>query len=119
MNCLLGCLLVLGVPLGARSQNDAGPADTARPRQHPRYLTTTPLARDYRHPAALDTVAACIGREPRAAGARDGTSQLTDTACYRTRGYHLASDMADRLDPRRLALAVDALFVTVLAGDSR
>ncbi|UOQ96071.1 M28 family peptidase [Hymenobacter sp. 5317J-9] len=41
---------------------------------------------------------------------------LTDTAFYRNRSYHEASDTVARLDMRRLALAVDALFATVLAN---
>ena len=41
---------------------------------------------------------------------------LTDTAFYRNRRYHEAGDTLDRLDLRRLGLAVDALLATVLAG---
>ncbi|MBJ6111136.1 M28 family peptidase [Hymenobacter sp. BT523] len=40
---------------------------------------------------------------------------LTDTAFYRNRSYHEASDTLARLDLRRLGLAVDALLATVLA----
>ena len=50
----------------ARSQT----ADTARLRQHLRYFTTTPQARNYAHPEVLDSVAAYIGRHLVAAGAR-------------------------------------------------
>ena len=41
---------------------------------------------------------------------------LTDTAFYRNRSYHQTTDTLARLDMRRLALAVDALLATVLAG---
>ena len=46
------------------------PADTVRLRQHLQFLTTTPQPRNHRHPAVLDSVAAYMGRELRAAGAR-------------------------------------------------
>ncbi|WP_223827453.1 M28 family peptidase [Hymenobacter armeniacus] len=42
---------------------------------------------------------------------------LTDTAFYRNRSYHEASDTLARLDLRRLGLAVDALLATVLAEE--
>lgn len=45
------------------------PADTARLRQHLRFLTTTLQPRSYQHPAVLDSVAAYIQRQLRAAGA--------------------------------------------------
>ncbi|MDO7849774.1 M28 family peptidase [Hymenobacter sp. M29] len=41
---------------------------------------------------------------------------LTDTAFYRNRSYHEATDTLARLDIRRLGLAVDALLATVLAN---
>lgn len=41
---------------------------------------------------------------------------LTDTAFYRNQSYHQTTDTLVRLDIRRLALAVDALLATVLAG---
>ena len=41
---------------------------------------------------------------------------LTDTAFYRNRAYHDASDTLNRLDMRRLGLAVDALLATVVNG---
>ncbi|MGY3087096.1 hypothetical protein ACVWYF_000122 [Hymenobacter sp. UYAg731] len=41
---------------------------------------------------------------------------LTDTAFYRNQSYHQAADTLARLDMRRLALAVNALLATVLAG---
>ena len=41
---------------------------------------------------------------------------LTDTAFYRNQSYHQTTDTLARLDLRRLALAVDALLATVLAG---
>lgn len=53
----------------ARAQ-PAAPADTARLRQHLRWLTSTPQPRNYEHPAVLDTVAAYLGRHLVAAGAR-------------------------------------------------
>ncbi|TYZ08045.1 M28 family peptidase [Hymenobacter lutimineralis] len=39
---------------------------------------------------------------------------LTDTAFYRNKHYHQRSDTLDRLDMRRLGLAVDALLAVVL-----
>ena len=42
---------------------------------------------------------------------------VTDTAFYRNRSYHLATDTLARLDMRRLGLAVDALLATVVAPD--
>ncbi|UOR05574.1 M28 family peptidase [Hymenobacter aerilatus] len=39
---------------------------------------------------------------------------LTDTAFYRNKQYHEAADTLDRLDMRRLALAVDAVLATVV-----
>lgn len=45
-------------------------ADTARLRQHLTYLITMPQPRSYQHPAMLDSVAAYIGYELRAAGTR-------------------------------------------------
>jgi Zn-dependent M28 family amino/carboxypeptidase len=42
---------------------------------------------------------------------------LTDTAFYRNRNYHQASDTLAKLDMRRLGLAVDALLATVLADN--
>ncbi|MBO3272632.1 M28 family peptidase [Hymenobacter defluvii] len=39
---------------------------------------------------------------------------LTDTAFYRNKQYHEAADTLDRLDLRRLALAVDAVLATVV-----
>ncbi|QIX63252.1 M28 family peptidase [Hymenobacter sp. BT18] len=39
---------------------------------------------------------------------------LTDTAFYRNKHYHRRSDTLDRLDMRRLGLAVDALLAVVL-----
>ena len=47
------------------------PADTARLRQHLLFLTTTPLPRNYQHPAVLDSVATYIQYRLRAAGARE------------------------------------------------
>ena len=41
---------------------------------------------------------------------------LTDTAFYRNRSYHEATDTLARLDMRRLGLAVDALLATTIAG---
>lgn len=46
-------------------------ADTARLRQHLQFLTTTPQPRNYQHPAVLDSVAAYIQSQLRAAGARE------------------------------------------------
>jgi len=46
------------------------PADTARLRQHLRYLTSTLQPRNYQHPAVLDTVAAYLSQQLRAAGGR-------------------------------------------------
>jgi hypothetical protein len=43
---------------------------------------------------------------------------LTDTAFYRNRSYHEATDTLARLDLRRLGLAVDALLAAVLAVGS-
>ncbi|MBF9140346.1 M28 family peptidase [Hymenobacter properus] len=40
---------------------------------------------------------------------------LTDTAFYRNRSYHETSDTLNRLDMRRLGLAVDALLAVVTA----
>ncbi|MCB2410162.1 M28 family peptidase [Hymenobacter lucidus] len=40
---------------------------------------------------------------------------LTDTAFYRNKHYHEPTDTLDRLDMRRLALAVDAVLATILA----
>ena len=44
------------------------------------------------------------------------TVLLTDTVFYRNQRYHQASDTLARLDLHRLALAVDALTATLLAG---
>ncbi|WP_400191085.1 M28 family peptidase [Hymenobacter sp. B81] len=41
---------------------------------------------------------------------------LTDTAFYRNRNYHHATDSLEKLDMRRLALAVDAVLAAVLRG---
>ena len=64
------CLLALGLasPLAAPAQ--PAPADTARLRQHLRYLTSTPQPRSYQQPDVLDSVAAYLCRHLRAAGAR-------------------------------------------------
>ncbi|KAA9339697.1 M28 family peptidase [Hymenobacter busanensis] len=40
---------------------------------------------------------------------------LTDTAFYRNRNYHHATDTLEKLDLRRLALAVDAVLAALLA----
>ncbi len=40
---------------------------------------------------------------------------ITDTSFYRNPHYHLASDTADKLDYRRMALAVQAVYAAVLA----
>jgi Zn-dependent M28 family amino/carboxypeptidase len=42
---------------------------------------------------------------------------LTDTAFYRNRSYHEATDTLARLDMRRLGLAVEALLATVQLGE--
>lgn len=70
-------LLVLGIGGGSAgaAADPAAPADTARLRQDLRYLTTTPQPRNYQHPAVLDTVAAYLQRNLRAAGAREVSTQ--------------------------------------------
>ena len=57
----------LGVAAAGRPAS--APADTARLRQHLTWLTTTPQPRNYRHPAVLDSVAAYLSQQLRAAGA--------------------------------------------------
>ena len=42
---------------------------------------------------------------------------LTDTAFYRNRSYHAATNTLNRLDMRRVGLAGDALLVTVQTGE--
>ena len=71
---LLGLLLLL--LLAGRSSATGLPvpvpaADTARLRQHLLFLTTTPQPRNYRHPAVLDSVAAYLTQQLRAAGAHE------------------------------------------------
>ena len=77
---LLNWLLLAWVPAAAAP----APADTARLRQHLRYLTTTPQPRSYQHPAVLDSVAAYLARQLRAAGAREVGEQPYEA---RGRGY--------------------------------
>ena len=73
---LLGLLLLQTIaPLRAQVRGATSAADTARLGQHLRYLTTTPQARNYQHPAVLDTVAAYISRQLRAAGAHGVANQ--------------------------------------------
>ena len=57
----------LGVAAAGRPAS--APADTVRLRQHLTWLTTTPQPRNYRHPAVLDSVAAYLSQQLRAAGA--------------------------------------------------
>ncbi|MET4073121.1 M28 family peptidase [Hymenobacter sp. UYCo722] len=67
---LLGLLLLLVGRVGAIGLPAPGPAaDTARLRQHLLFLTTTPQPRNYQHPVVLDSVAAYLARQLRAAGA--------------------------------------------------
>ena len=55
--------------VAAAGRPASAPADTARLRQHLTWLTTTPQPRNYRHPAVLDSVAAYLSQQLRAAGA--------------------------------------------------
>ena len=64
------CVLLWLLAGPAATFAQPAPADTARLRQHLRYLTTTPQPRNYQHPEVLDTVAAYLSRQLRAAGAR-------------------------------------------------
>ena len=57
------------------AQAQAQTTDTARLRQHLQLLTTTPQPRNYRHPAVLDSVAAYLTRQLRAAGAHEVEEQ--------------------------------------------
>lgn len=43
-----------------------------------------------------------------------GALMITDTAFYRNRNYHKTSDTMEKLDYKRMALVVDALFETCL-----
>ncbi|MGI4875646.1 MAG: M28 family peptidase [Janthinobacterium lividum] len=72
MKCLLLALL-----LASTAHAQPATADTARLRQHLRWLTSTPQPRNYQHPAVLDSVAACLGRYLVAAGARVQTQPYT------------------------------------------
>ena len=67
---LLTCVLLWWLTSVAPTCAQPAPADTVRLRQHLRYLTSTPQPRNYQHPAVLDTVAAYLSRQLRAAGAR-------------------------------------------------
>ena len=67
---LLTCIFWWWLASLAPTFAQPAPADTTRLRQHLRYLTSTPQPRNYQHPAVLDTVAAYLGRQLRAAGAR-------------------------------------------------
>jgi hypothetical protein len=69
MKCLLLPLLLAAAPVAAQNA-PALAADTARLRQHLLSLTNTTQPRNYEHPAVLDSVAAYIGRQLAAAGAR-------------------------------------------------
>jgi hypothetical protein len=40
---------------------------------------------------------------------------VTDTAFYRNKHYHKPTDTIDRLDLRRLSLAVDAVLAALLS----
>ena len=68
---LLCLLLVVGGGPAWAAPGFPVPVDTARLRQHLRFLTTTPQPRNYQHPVVLDSVAQYIGRCLRAAGARE------------------------------------------------
>lgn len=72
MKAFLVALLLAGVlaPVGATAATPV-PADTARLRRHLSFLTTTRQPRNYRHPAVLDSVAAYLSRQLRAAGASE------------------------------------------------
>ncbi|MBH8557160.1 M28 family peptidase [Hymenobacter negativus] len=66
--------VMLGLLLAAlagtvRAKNQPALADTVRLRRHLQFLTSTPQPRNYLHPAVLDSVAAYIQRQLRAAGA--------------------------------------------------
>ena len=68
----LGLLLLLAGRSSATGLPIPVPAaDTARLRQHLLFLTTTPQPRNYRHPAVLDSVAAYLTQQLRAAGAQE------------------------------------------------
>ena len=75
MKTPLAVLLCLLSWAGAAEPLVPTPADTARLHQHLRFLTTTPQPRNYFHPAVLDSVAAYLGRQLRAAGAHDVVEQ--------------------------------------------
>ncbi|GAB3738289.1 M28 family peptidase [Hymenobacter agri] len=62
-------VLLLATFLVWHAAANAQTADTARLRQHLLLLTTTPQARNYQHPAVLDSVAVYLSRRLRAAGA--------------------------------------------------
>ncbi|WP_201984814.1 M28 family peptidase [Hymenobacter rubidus] len=65
-------LVFSGFNMAAQAaQNGPTPpaADTARLRQHLRYLTSTEQPRNYQHPAVLDSVAAYLAQQLRTAGA--------------------------------------------------
>jgi hypothetical protein len=67
---VLGLLLAL-LAGPTHAENKPTSADTARLRRHLQLLTTTPQPRNYQHPVVLDSVAAYVQRELRAAGAHD------------------------------------------------
>ncbi|MCI1187477.1 M28 family peptidase [Hymenobacter sp. DH14] len=69
MKIILSALL-LGLLLGeAKAAPSVAPADTARLHRYLTFLTTTPQPRSYQHPAVLNSVAAYLSRQLRAAGA--------------------------------------------------
>ena len=83
---LLGLLLLLVGRVGAIGLPGQGPAaDTARLRQHLLFLTTTPQPRNYQHPVVLESVAAYLARQLRAAGAYEVGEQpyLVEGSSYR------------------------------------
>ncbi len=70
MKRTLSALLLLATWLKTAPAAAQSPAaDTLRLRRHLELLTTTPQPRNYRHPAVLDSVAAYIQHQFRAAGA--------------------------------------------------
>ncbi|MFD2717845.1 M28 family peptidase [Hymenobacter monticola] len=72
---LQGLLVLASLVWTAPSLAQNQGADTLRLRQHLQMLTTTPQPRNYQHPAVLDTVAAYIARQLRAAGAHEVEAQ--------------------------------------------
>ncbi|MBH8569453.1 M28 family peptidase [Microvirga sp. STS02] len=78
--------VMLGLLLAAlagtvRAKNQPALADTVRLRRHLQFLTSTPQPRNYQHPAVLDSVAAYVQQQLRAAGAH-----LVGTQPYAVRG---------------------------------